>query len=359
MNIPNKAPRSEQEIKFRREHEKLTQETEEKKESFEFSIENRLASLAINFFDQDFINEKEPLPKLAQKANYFLPNKPNQDIHLKPEYLQTLWETSPEIHKKILLKLHKKIEEELIKNLNKKILLLLGNEVIAKAHNPIALFYLGVRYARGLGISKDLSEAFKYYQLAANKGFASAQFALGICYYNEEGVEQDKTQAFEWFQKSANQGNASAQYNLGICYEKGDGIQKNLYKSFKWYKKSSDQNCTVAQISLGYFYKQDSYIGSCQYSFIVKKNHAEAVRLFRLAANKGNTRAQYQLGMCFFNGQGVLQNRTEAIRLFKLAANKNYSQALCKLGECYRHGYGVQKNEDESELYYKLAREEK
>jgi hypothetical protein len=56
--------------------------------------------------------------------------------------------------------------------------------------------------------------------------------------------------------------------------------------------------------------------GKCYYGGQdVVKDHAEAVRWFRLAVEQGHAGPQYYLGHMFFLGHGVAQDRAEAIRL--------------------------------------------
>ena len=46
-------------------------------------------------------------------------------------------------------------------------------------------------------------------------------------YANGEGVPQDAAEAVRWFRLAAEQGYASAQYNLGVMYANGRGILKD------------------------------------------------------------------------------------------------------------------------------------
>ena len=60
-----------------------------------------------------------------------------------------------------------------------------------------------------------------------------------------------------------------------------------------------------------------------------------AVNAGVMAANQGYATAQCNLGVCYYNGEGVTQNKAEAARLFKLAAaqgDENAKNALKKLG---------------------------
>ena len=44
-------------------------------------------------------------------------------------------------------------------------------------------------------------------------------------------------------------------------------------------------------------------------------------------------RAQYDLGICYYYGQGVPENKKEALRLWKLAAVQEYEKAVEALRE--------------------------
>ena len=54
----------------------------------------------------------------------------------------------------------------------------------------------------------------------------------------------------------------------------------------------------------------------------VPQDDAEAVRWFRLAAEQGEARAQFNLGIRYANGEGVPQDDAEAIRWYRLAAEQ-------------------------------------
>src|SRR5205823_11615763 len=57
----------------------------------------------------------------------------------------------------------------------------------------------------------------------------------------------------------------------------------------------------------------------------VQKDHREAARLYRLAAEQGDARAQNALGRFFEDGRGGLpKDGREAVRLYRLAADQGY-----------------------------------
>ncbi|SMM98975.1 hypothetical protein SPONL_299 [uncultured Candidatus Thioglobus sp.] len=69
----------------------------------------------------------------------------------------------------------------------------------------------------------------------ANQKDAESQYQLGLIYELGLGIDKDLLQAFEWYQKSANQNHPKAQYNLGVFYalSKG-GIDKDIQQSKYW-----------------------------------------------------------------------------------------------------------------------------
>ena len=59
----------------------------------------------------------------------------------------------------------------------------------------------------------------------------------------------------------------------------------------------------------------------------MEKDLKEAIRLWTLAADQGDASAQYILGLCYKNGEGVEKDLKEAVRWFRLAAEKGNNNA--------------------------------
>src|SRR5260221_133949 len=68
---------------------------------------------------------------------------------------------------------------------------------------------------------QDDDERLSLILLAAEKGDAVTQNKLGYAYEYGKGVPKDETEAVRWYQKAADQGYAKAQLNLGVCYDNG------------------------------------------------------------------------------------------------------------------------------------------
>ena len=70
------------------------------------------------------------------------------------------------------------------------------------------------------------------------------------------------------------------------------------------------------------------------------------------------TAAQYNLGIMYCNGQGVLQDYKEAVKWYRLAAEQGYAAAQYNLGLMYRNGDGVPQDYQEAVKWYRLAAEQ-
>ena len=67
---------------------------------------------------------------------------------------------------------------------------------------PSDLYYLGYMYQYGLDISKDYSDAYKYYKKAAASDNAMAYYQLATLYANGNGVNKDAIKALDYYKKS-------------------------------------------------------------------------------------------------------------------------------------------------------------
>jgi TPR repeat protein len=70
-------------------------------------------------------------------------------------------------------------------------------------------------------------------------------------------------------------------------------------------------------------------------------------RLYKLAADQGNSRGRGRLAFLYFEGRGGLpKNEREATRLYKLAVDQGHASAQVSLGLLYEQGSGGLRKED-------------
>ena len=84
-------------------------------------------------------------------------------------------------------------------------------------------------------------------------------------------------------------------------------------------------------------------------------NELTALGYYEKASDQGDATAQFNLGACYANGQGVTKNEEEAAKWYRKAADQGDANGQCALGACYCNGTGVTKDEVEAYKWTLLA----
>jgi len=87
----------------------------------------------------------------------------------------------------------------------------------------------------------------------------------------------------------------------------------------------------------------------------VKKDPVQAKLWFELAALKGDSQAQYELGKLFYTGQGADKDYYNAREWWMESALQGNLDAQQKLGYLYSEGLGVQRDFEKAKLWYSKA----
>jgi hypothetical protein len=83
-------------------------------------------------------------------------------------------------------------------------------------------------YAEGHGVLQDFAEGAKWYQLAADQGYAQAMYYLGIAYARGEGVRQNNVNAHMWLNLAATRVPASERRNRGLAITNRDLVANKM-----------------------------------------------------------------------------------------------------------------------------------
>jgi hypothetical protein len=76
----------------------------------------------------------------------------------------------------------------------------------------------------------------------------------------------------------------------------------------------------------------------------------------QIKASQGDADAQFELGACYFNGDGVEQNREKGVRWFIKAADNGLRDAQSYVGTFYAQGSnGLAQNPNEAARYWEMA----
>ena len=79
------------------------------------------------------------------------------------------------------------------------------------------------------------------------------------------------------------------------------------------------------------------------------------IEQLRSAAEQGDASAQFNLGLKYYNGEGVPQDYQEAVKWYRLAAEQGDASAQGSLGAMYYIGEGVPKDDVEAVYWLRLA----
>jgi len=191
---------------------------------------------------------------------------------------------------------------------------------------------------------KNYDLAYREWKASAEAGQAEAEFDLGVLYAQGLGVRRDLTEASNWYGKSAKQGNAEAEFALGQLYSRGWGVPRDEADALRWFDLAnsveSDGPPTDWALVEGYGMPRDP---------------KQAAYWYQLAADQGHAEAQFNLGRLYSSGQGVKHDREQAARWTSASATQGYAPAMADLGARYAIGSGVAHDGKLAYLWLTLA----
>ena len=82
---------------------------------------------------------------------------------------------------------------------------------------------------------------------------------------------------------------------------------------------------------------------------------SNAMRMFRLLAEQGDSAAQYNLGNMYYNGQGVPQDFKKAIKWYRKSAEQGNILGQSNLGLMYATGRGVPQDNIYAHMWWSIA----
>lgn len=107
---------------------------------------------------------------------------------------------------------------------------------------------LGRYYLLGQLFPKDLVNALKWLEKAAEQDYAPAMTALAAMYMFGDGVKVNGKKAVELLTKAIEQGDDEALYLRGVCSEKAIGVAKDPEDAKAWYAKAAEKGVTASAL---------------------------------------------------------------------------------------------------------------
>ena len=227
-------------------------------------------------------------------------------------------------------------------------------------------------YKKGLAAYSEqrYEEAIEFLQKAAERGHEKAEAEIYYIYGEKAYKEHCFNDASEYYKKAEELGHvkAKAGYDKAqkeqkkivaeINYTNGEMAYKEqrFEEATKYYRKAEELG--HAKAKAGYDKAQKEQQKQLSLAKLTEAKNAidghrfeEAVKLLQEPASLGNPEAQFLLGTCYYNGEGIKRDVDEAAKWFRKAAEQGDMDAQYKLGLSYLSGSGVAFREDEA-LYW-------
>lgn len=208
-------------------------------------------------------------------------------------------------------------------------------EIAAEKGSASASYEIAQMYMYGIGVEQDYGEAKKRYETAASIGSVDAVYAIGLIYNYGCGVEQNYQKAIEYYQQAGNKGNAMALYRIAEAYFYGDGVEKDDQKTLEHLIKASKMGLSCATELTGYMYA---------YRRGVEQSDAKALSCYHKAAREGCAWGMISLGNMYYDGTFVCQDYEEAMEWYQKAIDRFKSNALCNIHKEYKLIVGPDKH---------------
>ncbi|MBQ6598888.1 MAG: SEL1-like repeat protein [Lentisphaeria bacterium] len=254
-------------------------------------------------------------------------------------------------------------------------------------------------YESGIGpVKAQISEAIRYYTLAAERKSIKAQLRLARIYlsqgktnqalhYAEQAARAKNPEAIRllaelrkkdsnpvrqdeslrYLRDLADRGDRPAMRQLGIILH-GKSDYDGAEKYLKVFENGKDTEILFILGQLAYR-KEDFERASPLLTKVaeagnpkalvllgqmyhrgmgVEKNFRRALICYRQAAAKNDVDSMFLTGLMYYNGEGVSVDYSEALRWFLTAAEKGHILAMQYLSIMYKEGIGVPKNNREA-----------
>lgn len=230
----------------------------------------------------------------------------------------------------------------------------------AMQNGPYTQYKLGVQYASGKGVARDIKKAVYWFRKAAKQGYPPAEMQLGILY--QFGLvppyKINLKKAIYWLEAASKQGYGQAQYNLGELYFVPLlGLTKPSPQKFElakkaefWLKKAADHGNIQAKRDLVVGYQSGLFKGD----YLLNK-----IIFLKKKALNGDAKAQYNLGTLYVEGYKVqdkqIKRKEKGLFWIEQSAKNGFIEAEKDLAGRYAGGAGFPKDLSKSIFWRKKA----
>jgi TPR repeat protein len=203
----------------------------------------------------------------------------------------------------------------------------------AKSGSPYYMGLLGIFLRSGeAGCSVNLSAAEQWSEAALKKGHPFGSYNLA----NLAMLDGDFAEATRLYQdaalllqRRASEGDPVAMYCMGeIDFQV---LPTNVSRALDLFQKSADAGYPQAQATIGALYLKGL-------PGILERDPDKGVSLLSEAVRAKSLTARFNLGMAYYNGDGVSQDSVKAAQWLQVAEKQNFAEAQYVLGRLLTEG---------------------
>jgi len=219
-------------------------------------------------------------------------------------------------------------------------------EKAMQKHEPLAQLTLGMLLATGNISKQDKVEARRLLEQVASQD--------GDSYSQMKAIEMlgplcaslgDSASALTWQERSLAKDNPLLAYYIGRAYVKMEVHDDNC-KALDYFKIAAEAGDARSQYWMGVMHS-----GLC----IEQLDYKEMMRWYKTSAENGYLSAITQLGFCYRAGYDGDTNIVKALQFFRVAAEKGDRVAQYELGTHFCDGVGVIQNPTEAVQWFTKA----
>lgn len=141
----------------------------------------------------------------------------------------------------------------------------------------------------------------------------------------------------------AEAGDTDAQFRVGAAYDFGKGAPRDGAEAMKWYRMAADRGNAEAQNSVGS-------------GLQAEKRYEEALPWYEKASVQGHALATNNLAYLYDLGLGVKQDRRKGFDLYSRAADLGWAEAMWNIANMYGAGQLGEKDMVSACVWAKRAR---
>lgn len=157
---------------------------------------------------------------------------------------------------------------------------------LVSKEDPEAMFVWYGLYSNGFNNQIVKKDALNLLKKAAGKKYLPAINELGLAFNNGKIIDQNKDKAFELWKDAEALGSFEAKDRIATAKVFGFIKSQDLKNQINILEKSNSEGSILAQVALAHSYEK---------GIVVNQDKAEAVKLYRLAAQRGNRYAYSEL----------------------------------------------------------------